>query len=74
MGEHGRGRGHGFPKNAKKPKMALKSIFRIAEGIQNTNTLPMDLSIMKNEASGLLITNPPEVVKKLRNWKRWLSL
>ncbi len=50
---------------AKKPNMALKSILRTAAGNPNTNTLPTNLSIIKDKASGLLITNPPEVVEKL---------
>ena len=49
---------------AKKPNMALKYILRTSAGNPNTNTLPTDLSIIKNEASGLLIANPLEVVKK----------
>ena len=50
-----------FAKNA---NLALKSILRKAVGNTNTNTLPMDLSIIKDVATGLLITNPTEVVKK----------
>jgi hypothetical protein len=50
---------------AKKPNMALRSILRISAGNQNTNTLPTDLSIIKDEASGLLTTNAPEVVKNI---------
>ncbi len=45
--------------------MALKSILRTATGIPNKSTLPTDLSIIKDEASELLITNPPEIVKKI---------
>jgi len=50
---------------AKKPNMALKSIIRAAAGNSNTNTLPTDLSIIKDEAWGLLITNPLEVANKI---------
>ncbi len=50
---------------AKKPNMALKSIIRTAAGNSDTNTLPTDLSIINDKASGLLITNPPQVVKKI---------
>jgi hypothetical protein len=50
---------------AKKPNLALKSILRTAAGKSSTNTLPTDLSILKDESSGLLITNPKEVVTKL---------
>ncbi len=31
----------------------------------DTNTLPTDLSIIKDETTGLLITEPQEVVKKI---------
>ena len=50
---------------AKKPNMALKSILRTTAGNTNTNTLPTDLFIIKNVATGLLITNPTEVVKEI---------
>ncbi len=43
--------------------MALKSLVRTAAGSTTTNTLPTDLSIIKDETTGLLI--PPEVVKKI---------
>ena len=49
----------------KKPNTALKSIMRTANGKPNENTLPTNLSIIKDEVSGLLITNPPEVVTKI---------
>jgi hypothetical protein len=49
----------------KKPNMALKSLLRTAAGNTMTNTLPTDLSIIKDEATGFLITDPPEVVKKI---------
>jgi hypothetical protein len=46
----------------KRPNMAHKSFLRIAVGSTTTNTLPTDLSIIKDEAKGLLITYPQEVV------------
>jgi hypothetical protein len=49
----------------KKPNMALKSILRTATGNSTENTLPTNLSIIKDEALGVLITNPPEVVTKI---------
>ena len=49
----------------KKPNMALISILRTSTGKSNKNTLPTGLSIIKDEASGLLITSPREVVTKI---------
>ena len=49
----------------RKPNMALKSLLRTAAGNTTTNTLPTDLSIIKDEATGVLLTDPPEVVKKI---------
>ena len=42
----------------KRPNVALKSLLRTAVGTTTTDTLPTDLSIIKNEAKGVLITNP----------------
>ena len=50
---------------AKRPNMALKSILRTAAGNTADITLPTDLSIIKDEATGLLITHPSEVVKTI---------
>jgi hypothetical protein len=49
----------------KRPNMALKSLLRTTAGSTTTNTLPTDLSIIKDEATGFLITDPLEVVKKI---------
>jgi len=49
----------------KRPNVALKSLLRTAAGCTTTNTLPTDLSIIKDEAEGILITNPKEVVQKI---------
>ena len=45
--------------------MALKSLLRTAAESTTTNTLPTDLSIIKDETTGFLITDPPAVVKKI---------
>ncbi len=45
--------------------MALKALLRTTTGSTTTNTLPTDLSIIKDEDTGFLITDPPEVVKKI---------
>ncbi len=55
---------------AKKPNTALKSILRTTAGDIKTNTLPMDLSIIKDESTGLLITHPIEVVKRIEELER----
>ena len=49
----------------KRPNMALKSLLRTAAGSTSNNTLPTDLSIIKDEGTGLLITDPLEVVNKI---------
>ena len=49
----------------KKTNIALKSLLRTAEGRTKTTTLPTDLSIIKGEATGLLSTDPLEVVRKI---------
>jgi hypothetical protein len=49
----------------KKPNTALKSLLRTAEGNTKTNTLPTDLSIIKDEVTGLLITDPASVKRKI---------
>ena len=49
----------------KKPNMALKSLLRTTSGSTITHTLPTDLSIIKDGATGFLITDSPEVVKKI---------
>ena len=49
----------------KKPNMALKSLLRTAAGCVTSNTLPTDLSIIKDEDTGMLTTEPSEVVMKI---------
>jgi hypothetical protein len=49
----------------KKPNVALKSILRTAIGTSTQHTLPTDLSIIKDETTGLLITTPSRVVNKI---------
>ncbi len=49
----------------KRPNVALKSLLRTSVGSTTTNTLPTDLSIIKYEDKGFLITNPREVVQKI---------
>ena len=49
----------------KKPNKALKSLLRTAAGSTKTNTLPTDLSIIKDEVTGLLITDPTSVKMKI---------
>ena len=50
---------------AKKPNMALNSILRTAVGTSSHHTFPTDLSTIKDETTGLLITTPSEVVSKI---------
>ena len=50
---------------AKKPNVALKSILRSSEGTTDNLTLPTDLSILRDERSGLLLTAPSEVLAQL---------
>ena len=49
----------------KKPSVALKSILRSSEGQSDTNTLPTDLSVLRNESTGQLLTSPTEVIAHL---------
>ena len=49
----------------KKPNTAFKSILRTSAGNTKTSTLPTDLSIIKDEETGLLITDPVSVKKKI---------
>jgi hypothetical protein len=50
----------------KKPSVALKSILRSSTGAKASTTLiPINLSILRGETTGLLITTPAEVVKKI---------
>jgi hypothetical protein len=49
----------------KKPSVALKSILRSSEGKTDIPTLPTDLSILRDEKTGQLITTPKEVIARL---------
>ena len=48
-----------------KPNKALKSLLRTAAGSRMSNTLPTDLSIIKDEVTGILITDPTSVKRKI---------
>jgi len=48
-----------------KPSVALKSILRSSEGTTDNPTLPTDLSILRYEKSGRLLTTPLEVLTLL---------
>ena len=49
----------------KKPCVALKSILRSSEGTSDNPTLPIDLSILRDETSGRLRNIPAEVLTQL---------
>ena len=49
----------------KKPSVALKSNLRSSEGTTDIPTLPTDLSILRDEKSGRLLTTPSEVLTQL---------
>jgi len=49
----------------KKPNVALKSILRTYMGTSTHSTISTDLSINKDETTGLLITSPSRVVNKI---------
>jgi hypothetical protein len=49
----------------KKLRVALKSILRTSEGTTDNPTLPTDLSILRDEKSGRLLTTPVEVLTQL---------
>jgi hypothetical protein len=50
---------------AKKPSVALKSILKTSVGTTDSSALPTDLSILRDERSGLLLTTPSEVLTQL---------
>jgi hypothetical protein len=50
---------------AKKPNVALKSILRTVMGTSTQQSLPTDLSVVKDESTGLLLTTPSRVVKTI---------
>jgi hypothetical protein len=49
----------------KKPSVAIKPILRTFEGTTDNPTLPTDLSILRDEKSGRLLTTPSEVLTQL---------
>ncbi len=49
----------------KKPRVALQSILRTAADKANTQPLPTDLSILKDESSGRLLVDPTEVIAQV---------
>ena len=49
----------------KKPSVALKSILQSFMGAKASTALPTNLSILRDETTGLLITTPTEVVMKI---------
>jgi len=50
----------------KKPKVDLHSILRTAVETENTQPLPTDLSILRDEASGRLLVDPDEVIAQVQ--------
>ncbi len=49
----------------KRPSAALKSILHTSEGTPDNPTLPTDLSVLRDETFGRLLTTPSEVIKQL---------
>jgi len=49
----------------KKPSAALKSILRSSEGTPDNPTLPTDVSVLRDETFGQLLTTPIEVIAQL---------
>ena len=49
----------------KKPNVALKSILRTSEGTTDNTKLPTDLSILRDETFGRLVTTPSEALTQL---------
>jgi len=47
----------------KKPKLALQSILRTVAEREDSQPLPTNLSIIRDDTSGCLITDPKEVIK-----------
>jgi len=53
----------------KKPNVVLKYIMRTAEGVADTPSLPTDLSVIRDETTGHLITAREEVIAKITQMK-----
>ena len=49
----------------KKPIAALKSTLRTSEGTLDNPTLPTDLSVLRDDTSWRMLTNPKEVIAQL---------
>jgi hypothetical protein len=49
----------------KKPNVALKSIMRMAMGTSPQHYFPTNLSIIKDETTGLFLTTPSTVLSKI---------
>ena len=49
----------------KKPSVALTSILRTSEGAPNNPTLRTDLSVLRDETSGRMLTTPAKVIAQL---------
>jgi hypothetical protein len=49
----------------KKPKVALQSILRTAVGREDSHPLPTNLSIIRDDTSGYLVTDPKEVITQV---------
>jgi hypothetical protein len=50
----------------KKPKVALQFILRTAAEKENTQPLPTDLSILRDDSSGHLLVDPTEVIAQVQ--------
>ena len=48
-----------------KPSVALKSMQRKTEGVTDTPSLPTNLSVLRDETTGRLVTAPEEVIAKI---------
>ena len=49
----------------KKPKVALTCIMRTTKEVTDTPSLPIDLSVTRDETTGRIITAPEEVITKI---------
>ena len=49
----------------KKPSVALKSILRTSKGAPDNPILSTDLSVLRDETSGLLLTHPTEGIAQV---------
>jgi hypothetical protein len=48
------------------PSVALNSILRTSEGTSDNPTLPTDLSVLRDDTSVCMLTNPTEVIAQLK--------